>query len=518
MALPAPKMKNRLTKTAYLNYLKCPQEFWLAVHQPLLIAEPDTLEYEHLRQQGYAVQQLVKKLQRFQLREGVSFDFERPFQTADLYARCDIVVTDRSTGVIDLYETKSSSSVKDEHIDDVAFQKMVAELSGSAVGCCYVITTNGEYVRHGDVDPEQLFVVTDVTDLVNERIPVTEHQTKNAIAYLESVPVASLLDYCDTNRLDCRFIKLHFPDLPDYTIFDIAFLKNEKRRQLLSDGIVSIIDVPDDFPLSDKQRIQVASAKSGDIVIDCEAIAQRIDSWEYPLHFLDYETFAYAIPQFEGIRPFQQMCFQYSLHTIDAPGAEPRHSYYLSHGEDDRPPHALAESLKKAMSGGIGTVLVWYEGFEKTRNCEMAAMFPEYAAFFEEVNANAVDLMKIFSDKLFIHPDFKGRSSIKKVLPVLRPDLSYKDLGISDGLTATISWFRAVTWESMNYTERQKIFDDLEKYCELDTWAMVEIFNELIALTTHGSEPRFSSPPYEGGVAAASAERVVLSVFPRDSD
>ena len=483
-------MKNRLTKTAYLNYLKCPQEFWLAVHQPLLIAEPNTLEYEHLRQQGYAVQQLVKKLERFQPHDGLHFDFERPFQTTDLYARCDIVVTDKSMGVIDLYETKSSSSVKDEHIDDVAFQKMVAERGGATVGRCYVITTNGEYVRHGEIDPEQLFIVTDVTDLVNAHIPATEQQTKDAIAYLDGVPVPSLIDYCAANRLDCRFIKLHFPDLPDYTVFDIAFLKTEKRRQLLSNGIVAIVDVPNDFPLSDKQRIQVEAAKSGAIVFDREAIGKCIASWEYPLHFLDYETFAYAIPQFEGIRPFQQMCFQYSLHTIDKPGAEPRHADYLSHGEDARPPHLMAESLRKAMSGGVGTVLVWYEAFEKTRNSEMGLMFPEYAPFFEEVNSKTVDLMKIFSDKLYIHPDFKGRSSIKKVLPVLRPDLSYKDLGIGDGLTATISWFRAVTWQSMNDAERLKIFDDLEKYCELDTWAMVEIFYELLALVTGRSEPR----------------------------
>ena len=491
-------MKNRLTKTEYLSYLKCPQEFWLAIHQPLLIAAPNTLEYEHLRQQGYAVQQLVKKLQRFQPHEGFNIDSERPFQTADLYARCDIVITDSSTGVIDLYETKSSSSVKDEHIDDVAFQKLVAERSGSTVGRCYVITTNGEYVRHGEVDPEQLFVVTDVTDLVNEKIPATEQQSKDAIAYLDSFPVPSLMDYCVANKLDCRFIKLHFPGLPDYTIFDIAFLKNEKRRELLGQNIVAIVDVPDDFPLSAKQRTQVNAAKSGETVIDHDAITKRIEGWDYPLHFLDYETFAYAIPRFEGIRPFQQMCFQYSLHTIDSPGAKPRHSYYLSRGEDDRPPHAMAESLKQAMSGGIGTVLVWYEAFEKTRNTEMAAMFPEHAAFFEEVNTKTVDLMKIFSDKLYIHPDFKGRSSIKKVLPVLRPDLSYADLGIGDGLTATISWFRAVTWDSMGDAERQKIFEDLEKYCELDTWAMVEIFNELLALAGDKSVPRAAATGFIG--------------------
>ena len=89
-------MKDRLTKTAYLKYLKCPQEFWLSVNQPLLVpSEPDTLEYEHLRQQGYAVQQLVRRLDRFQADDATAVDFERAFQSRDLYARSDVVITDR---------------------------------------------------------------------------------------------------------------------------------------------------------------------------------------------------------------------------------------------------------------------------------------------------------------------------------------------------------------------------------------------------------------------------------------
>ena len=73
----------------------------------------------------------------------------------------------------------------------------------------------------------------------------------------------------------------------------------------------------------------------------------------------------------------------------------------------------------------------------------------------------------------------KGKTSIKKVLPVLVPSLSYKDLGIAEGLTATIKWFRAATWTTMSDTERLQIFNDLTEYCELDTLAMVEIFNAL---------------------------------------
>ncbi len=475
-------MKNRLTKTAYLNYLTCPQEFWLDYNQPLLSPRgPITLEHEHLRQQGYAVEQYVKKLARFQPTDAIAVDFQRTFQTAEIEARSDVVVTDKATGEIDLYEIKGAASVKDEHLDDVAFQKVAVARSGGTIRRAHVITMNGEYVRQGEIDVEQLFIITDVTEKIAERMATTEEQIKNAFAYLDSEPLPSLFDYCIDKKLDCRFIKLHFTDLPDYTVFDISFLKHDKRRELLSNGFVAITDVPDDFTLSAKQQLQVQVAKTREIVIDRDEIAKRFDSWEYPLHFLDYETFAYAIPQFEGIKPFQQMCFQYSLHTIDRPGAELRHSEYLSHG-DDRPPRVVAEHLKDAMAGGIGTVFVWYEAFEKGRNQEMADMFPDLADFFNEVNEKTYDLMKIFSDNLYIHPDFKGKTSIKKVLPVMAPWLSYQDLGIAEGLSATIKWFRAATWNTMSDAERVQIFNDLAEYCELDTLAMVEIFRVLAAL------------------------------------
>ena len=133
------------------------------------------------------------------------------------------------------------------------------------------------------------------------------------------------------------------------------------------------------------------------------------------------------------------------------------------------------------MSGGIGTVLVWYESFEKGRNEEIAKMYPDLADFFNEVNEKTFDLMKIFSENLYIDPEFKGRNSIKKVLPVLVPSLSYDELGISDGLAATIKWFHAAK-RNLADAERETIFQDLLEYCELDTKAMVEIFNRLNSL------------------------------------
>lgn len=474
-------MAYRLTKTNYLNYLTCPNEFWLDHHHPASSVDENSLEYVHLRQQGYEVQSMVKKLRRFDPDANKTVDYERIFQNDRLYARSDITTTDRATDEIDIYEVKSSSSVKSEHLEDVAFQWMTAEELGFKVRSGFVVTLNGEYVRDGEIDPEQLFVIHDVTAEVKEMLPETAERAQAAIDHISATPVPSLLEVCEANKLACRFIAENFPDLPQYTIFDIVRLNREKRLELLRSGVIDIVDVPDDFPLSAKQRTQVNAAISGKISYNIDAIKKLADGWQYPLHFLDYETFSYAIPYWNGIRPFQQMCFQYSLHTIPEEGAEMVHTEYLSRNDDD-PPRAMAEHLRNAIGDNFGTVFVWYEPFEKTRNTEMGAMFPEHAEFFEKLNANVFDLMKIFSERLFIHPDFKGKSSIKKVLPVLVPDLSYKTLGIGDGMTATIQWYRAAKWDTLTQDERDRIHDDLEKYCHLDTLAMVKIYEYLTAL------------------------------------
>src|SRR5436190_21016560 len=124
---PKRKMEYRLTKTEYMHFLKCPPEFWLKVHHPLLFTPQTTLEQEHLRQQGYEVERYVKQLALFQPDESRYVDFQRTFHTSEFSFRCDVAVTDKATGVIDIYEIKSSSKIRDEHYEDVAFQRFVAE-------------------------------------------------------------------------------------------------------------------------------------------------------------------------------------------------------------------------------------------------------------------------------------------------------------------------------------------------------------------------------------------------------
>lgn len=473
-------MQKTLTKSQYLQFLNCPREFWLAHHFPELFTTEDTLLYRHLREQGYTFEREARRLTIFNpvdLERTV--EFGREFVSEKLYAKADAVITDPDTGAISIYEIKSSSKVKDEHIYDVAFQKAAAEACGSVVTAAYVITANSDYTRTGELSPEDLFAVCDITTEVAVKAGETAGFIDAAFAYLDTEPPSSISGYCGA-KLDCAFIRHHFRELPEYTVFDISRINKNKLNALIEAGIIDILQIPEDFELSDKQRRQVSVARSGEPDIDHAEIRTRLAGLTYPLHFLDYETFSYAVPQFEGTRPFQQMAVQYSLHSLYEPGGEYLHTEFLSDGAGD-PPLEMARSLSEALADGIGSVVVWSQGFENTINKQIGEKYPEYASLFKEIIEKTFDLRKVFSDQLYLHPQFKGRDSIKKVMPVLAPHLSYDSLEISEGMTASIKWFHLASGRFDN-GGRSAVDEDLRAYCTLDTWAMVEIFRALQAL------------------------------------
>jgi len=466
-----------LTKNAYLEFLRCPQEFWLQQNSRTPSDEELTLHERHLREQDYEVLRLAQKMSIFNGGATGIAGFRRMFETDELWTSADIIVTDKETGAISIYEVKSHASVKPEDIDDLAFQKMAAEAAGYTAAKTCLITVDTAYTRNGHIDPDHLFKVHDVTEEVAARQAETITKTREAFQYLKAEPVPNISVFCN-EKLDCGFIRHHFKDIPEYNVTHISRLNAQKCIELLSSGVIDIRHVPADFKLSDNQRRQVEIACSGEPIIDADGIKQELANLKYPLNFLDYESFHYAVPHFHGIRPFQQMVFQYSLHTISAPGAETVHAFHLSKNDGTFPAREVADRLFSRLSTNMGTVIVWNATFEKTRNRELGAMFPDRSGFFDEVNAAVFDLEKIFSKGFYIHPGFLGKTSIKNVLPVLCPDLSYKDLNIGDGQTASIRWYHMAT-KRYDDAECQTIYEDLCKYCHLDTLAMVEIFNVL---------------------------------------
>ena len=282
---------------------------------------------------------------------------------------------------------------------------------------------------------------------------------------------------------DCPCPKLCHPDLPKYPIYDLPRLNKVKTRELVANGILAIEDIPDDYPLSERQRTQVEAVKAGKAYIDLFAIKNELAKLEFPLYFLDYETFNPGMPTYDGYKPYQNMVFQYSLHVYETPKSKATH-YECLITEPGDPGISLVEHLSKHI-GESGSVVVWNRTFEAERNKEMAEMYPDYGDILLNINGRIFDLMEIFKQGYYIHPDFHGSYSIKNVLPVLvkDQDLSYDDLPIPKGEEAMMAWLgimRGILSEDEIIITKKELL----RYCELDTMALVKNWKALENLVT----------------------------------
>ena len=217
---------------------------------------------------------------------------------------------------------------------------------------------------------------------------------------------------------------------------------------------------------------QVRLTKEKAVEIDKKGIARELSGLSFPLWFFDYETIQLAIPVYHGTRPWQQIPLQYSLHRMDADGGIKHYSYI--YGGKCHPFLELASTLKKEM-GDEGSVISWNASFEKERNKDVAEFLPEFSGFFLNINRRTYDLMPIFKS-MYTDYRFKGGTSLKTVLPVLVPELSYAVLEIQGGGEASSALYNLVKG---NIKKPESVRKHLTEYCKLDTLAMVRIYEFL---------------------------------------
>ena len=266
------------------------------------------------------------------------------------------------------------------------------------------------------------------------------------------------------------------PDLDPYSIYSLSYPSSEQIGKLEDAGITLLKDIPEVMCLRDKQIAQVKTTRENKRILEKEKNKDFLDTFQYPLYFFDYETFSSLIPDFEGLSPYKDYPFQYSLHVIESPGSEVKHTEYL-HQDNSNPIPALLKKLKQDI-GDTGTVLTWHMPYEKGCNERMAYLYPQYKELLGEINERIKDLKTPFSEMWFVDKDFFGSASIKNVLPVLCPALSYKELTVSDGLNSRRTWTHTFL-QGKNQDQKEQIAADLSKYCTLDTFAMVSILEEL---------------------------------------
>lgn len=414
------------------------------------------------------------------LDQGAKVISQARFESGNITCICDVLVR-ISADTFDLYEIKSSTKVKPEHEFDLAFQMVVLEACGYSINKIAVIHVNHDYVRDGEIKADQLTTTSDITEQVKKKRDETKANIQKALEIIASpnIPDISPSHFRGESFRDWLDVYRNLTTVSPESIYDLFMVNADKIGKLEELKIELLIDINDEFPLSEKQRLQVQATKDGKEIIDKVQIRKFIKELEYPLYFLDYETLSSVVPYFDGLSPYQQIPFQYSLHVLDKLNGDLKHFEYL-HKVNSNPAKGLSESLKSDI-GTKGTVLTWNESFEKNCNTSLGKLAPEFGTFYEELNERICDLMIPFSSNWYVHKDFGGSASIKKVLPVLVTELSYKELRINEGATAQRLWMEAVL-DSKRDDAKEKILSDLEEYCKLDTLAMVEIYKQLLIL------------------------------------
>lgn len=488
-------MKHLLSKSTFIAGKQCEKRLWFRKHRRDLIP-PVPASQQFIFDQGTDVGVFAQ--QRYPGGEDVTpesfFDFgpsiertreliasgapaiyEAAFLFDGVLVAVDILV--RGPSGWQAVEVKSSTRVSEVHLDDAALQHYVITNCGIDLEDIRVMHINRDYVRRGDIDVEQLFVEVSVLEEVLQRQEDLTEEIDNLKTVVQSSkePNRHIGPHC-SSPYGCEFMHHCWAHIPDYSVFNVSRLSADKKWELYHLGITEVADIPDDFPLSANQRFEVTSARQGAPVENRIEVNRFLGALSYPLYFFDVETFAPATPVFEGTSPYRQQVFQYSIHRVDHPGAEPVQIAFLADPQAGDFRRALTEQMIADL-GTTGSIVVYNISFERSRLTELAEVFPDLKTSLFALTGRMADLMEPFQKKWFYLPEMRGSYSIKRVLPSMVPGFSYDALAIGDGGTASATFAAMVTGTFRGDTASTR--RDLLSYCELDTLAMVEIWKRL---------------------------------------
>ena len=492
--------KHSISKTDFLKFYECSSYFWFYKNRKEVLTEKQRDPFaERLIEQGQHVEVKVRELfpegkmvytyqeealadTKRLLEEGAKTIFQASFQHDGLFIMCDVLIWNELFNGWDLYEVKSSSatdttSKKEHHLIDATFQKLVLDASGLKVVNVYLIELNKEFVKDGEIDLDELFIQSEITTEIIDREKLILADINHAKNILQAEqPTKCDCRYKGRSR-HCPAFNYLYPATPDYSVYDLTAIGSSKKKLalLVDEGVLDIKDIREDHDLSKKHKNQWRVYVDDEVILEKEILKEEMDALAFPIYFLDYETLPLAIPEYDGTFPYQQTVIQYSLHILQKDG-EIIHKEYI-HREKTSPQKIIAKNLREDI-GDVGSVIVWNKGFEAKCNKDLAAANPEYANFLLGVNARIYDLMEVVKKQKYLHKDFKGKYSIKTVLPVMCPELDYSTLDVSNGTQAVMEYENLVFG---NYPPEQidQGFQNLLDYCKLDTYAMLRIYEEI---------------------------------------
>jgi hypothetical protein len=320
--------------------------------------------------------------------------YEAAFVFHGGYARADILVP-VAGNAWDLVEVKSTTSLQEDiHLPDLAFQASVLTGAGIKLRKCFLAHFNGEFIRHGPIDPPKFFTLEDVTRPVSTLSREVEEQiaAMQRVIGAKSHPEIQIGPQCD-NPYTCPLHDRCWSFLPEASVFTL-YRGRAKAFALLKRGIQRMEEIPADVPLTANQAIQRAAVATGRPHIDRPALATFLGQLEYPVSFLDFETIATAIPLFDDASPYQQIPFQFSLHIVRSASTKPEHHSFLAEGTADPRPEFMRQL--RAILPDAGSVVTYNASFETGRLKECCELLPEFKPWLRKVTPRIVDLLLPF--------------------------------------------------------------------------------------------------------------------------
>ncbi len=501
----SPTAAPGLSKSRYVTGLQCAKQLWWRAHEPKAPELVPDAATQRIFDRGSRVGELARsyvpggvlidlphyamaervEATRRALADGARAVYEASFREDDVFVSVDILERRGRRGHRDhrdhrdefvLAEVKSTLDVKEAHLPDVAIQLHVLRRAGLSVPRAELMHLNRE-CRAPDLS--NLFLRTPVTRQLGSWL----EEAPARIAALRAQLAGPLPDvapgpHC-TDPYDCPFLARCHPPLPADHVSTLYRLSPQKQAALEAAGCATLHEVPPSFRASEVQRRQIESVRTGAPVVVPGLRRALAAALRGPLAFLDFETIGPAIPVWPGCAPYQHVPVQFSCHRVARSGAV-QHVTWLADGPGD-PRRGFAEAVLAACAGAR-TVVAYNAPFEKRCLRDLAAALPDLAPALEDLSARTEDLLKLVRDHVY-HPEFAGSFSLKAVLPALVPSLGYDDLEIRDGDTAAAALETLLLEpDAFDDAERLALRADLEAYCALDTWALVQLTEQLRTL------------------------------------
>lgn len=420
-------------------------------------------------------------------------------------------------------------------VNDVSFQKYVIDEIFASWGLpplekVFVAHLNADYVKRGKISIPDIVKTEEVGSF--SQITVfqwAEGRRREKVidrddAFVPSSVVAETVKLIQSECLmsenafnelfpfwGSKYLEYFGKDKPFWTIYSPRYAKPVTVSEFHHNGIVSLEDITHDdasrFGDRASQFITKYKASATSPVIEKKEILERLSTLRFPVCFYDYESVSVPVPLLDGTSPYQQAVVQYSLHKLHEDGRIEHYGAVLSEECDkceivdipelfeasgptiQRNRHVAGSQsdLFRLFLSDIGSdistssFVVWFRPFENSRNKEIAKSYPEFSDAFLKINEATFDLYEIFSDYLYFDRGFLGSASIKKVLPVLVPSLSYESLAIWKGDKAMRELQRLIQAPDSDSVSRKGTLGNLLEYCRQDSLAMLKIYEVLLS-------------------------------------